>query len=282
MSSTAIQFRWQDAPDAAGFWLDIATSPAELESMTGSFRNYHVGSATSYTWGNLTPGTTYYWRVWTYNNFGGYHTYPVPRSVATYGQPPAPATNLLATSSSPYSVEFQWNHSPLAAGYWLEVATSANDLQNMNGSFRRYQAGEALSLTLENLTPATPYYWRVRAYNNYGETLAYPQPPSVTTLSLLPSPATNLRTAVLGPRSIEFQWNSATGANGYWLDIATSEYDLQHQTGSFRHYNAGASLGLTLENLSPGTTYYWRVWSYNYYGGVHSYPTPRTVTTPPR
>lgn len=181
VSPTSIEFRWQDAPAASGFWLDIATSPEELEGRYGSFQNYHAGTATSYLWQSLTPGTTYYWRVWTYNDYGGYQAYPAIRSVTTSGAPPAPATNLRTTVLSATSIEFQWNRSTLASGYWLDIATSAEELQGMYGSFRNYHAGAALGLTLENLTPGTPYYWRIYAYNAYGGTHSYPTPPTVTT-----------------------------------------------------------------------------------------------------
>jgi hypothetical protein len=82
-NSTSVDFRWNDAPGAQGFWLDIAKSPEELDGMYGSFRNYHSYTATNVNWQGLSPGTTYYWRIWAYDGNGGLHSYPTQRSVTT-------------------------------------------------------------------------------------------------------------------------------------------------------------------------------------------------------
>lgn len=80
----SIYFSWNASNGATGYWLDIAQTQSDLDNMTGTFRNYHVGSATNYTWTGLAPVTNYYWRVYAYNSYGGVHAYPTPRYVTTW------------------------------------------------------------------------------------------------------------------------------------------------------------------------------------------------------
>lgn len=74
----SVSFNWVASDRADGYWLDISPSPDFV-----TFQNRHVGAATGYTWAGLPTNTTYYWRVWAYNSYGGTHGYPDPRSVTT-------------------------------------------------------------------------------------------------------------------------------------------------------------------------------------------------------
>lgn len=72
----AADFSWSPSAGATAYWLDIAENDADLQSMSGTFQNAYMGSATSYTWTGLTPGQSYAWRVYAYNTNAGVHGYP--------------------------------------------------------------------------------------------------------------------------------------------------------------------------------------------------------------
>lgn len=76
---------------------------------------------------------------------------------------------------------------------------------------------------------------------------------------------------------VSFAWDAAPEATGYWLDIALSDSDLQNMQGTFQNFNTTATV-YTVKGLQPGTTYYWRVYAYNSYGGSHGYPDSPYVT----
>ncbi len=68
-SSSQVAFAWNTSPGADGYWVDLTTDPN-----WSWFWNSHT-TATSFTWGGLSPGTTYHWRVYAYNSYGGAHGY---------------------------------------------------------------------------------------------------------------------------------------------------------------------------------------------------------------
>jgi N-acetyl-anhydromuramyl-L-alanine amidase AmpD len=94
-STASGDFSWNAVAGADGYWLDIAKSDADLQSMTGTFQNAFTGTATSYSWPNLEAGTTYVWRVYAYNSYGGNHGYPSGPLVT-----PSPSPSGSGSSSS--------------------------------------------------------------------------------------------------------------------------------------------------------------------------------------
>src|SRR5437764_705141 len=69
-----------------------------------------------------------------------------------------------------------------------------------------------------------------------------------------------------------FSWNSVSGANGYWLTLATPPATLSPYTTLFRSNGAcaisttvpsGTSYTPTTGQLSAGVTYYWQVQAFN-------------------
>ncbi|MCB9931833.1 MAG: N-acetylmuramoyl-L-alanine amidase [Planctomycetes bacterium] len=198
---------------------------------------------------------------------------------------PAPAapTGLVATPVNSTDVSFSWNYSAWADGYYVDIAESAADLTGATGTFQNASVARTSSHTWTGLTPGQTYYWRVWAYNQAGGNHGYPSPTSFTMPSGTPPAApTGLTATVLSDTSVRFQWTASTGVDGYWLDIAESAADLTTGAGSpsFQNVNLGAAVtSHDWTGLTPGTTYYWRVYAYNTAGGAHGYPTPTTVVT---
>lgn len=86
----------------------------------------------------------------------------------------------------------------------------------------------------------------------------------------------------LSPTEIQFTWMASPDAEDYYLDIAESAYDLEHNSGTFQHFITQRRTTVNWENLKPATTYFWRVLGFNALGqGAHGYPQPRSITTPP-
>ena len=163
----------------------IAESAADLSGQTGTFQNAAVGRVNTYTWQGLTPGATYYWRIWAYNVAGGNHGYPTPASITlTAGTPPTAPTNLVATVIGDHEIQFNWTAGTGQTGYWLDIAQSAADLTAGPGAatFQNVQLGAGVtSHNWTGLQDNTVYYWRLFAYNANGGVHAYPAVASVLT-----------------------------------------------------------------------------------------------------
>lgn len=461
-NSVDVTFWWNASGGADGYWLDIAQSSNDLESMTGTFQNFNTGATSSTI--SLLHSTSYYWRVYAYNSFGGNHGYPpspyttpaigggpasgpdflwpvsgtvtqhfdgtfsgmdagwywdsnhnhkyfqglsvtgyrmhraidisatsgtpvktaragtaytypnnnfygnrvvvdhgsgyytlyahlssievsygaavdtntvigkvgmtgtatgphlhfeIRKSPSAYyyapeayfipddgyasvgtavefdypdignlgGSAPAAPEGLAASgviSGSMVDVTFSWNGSGGAEGYWLDIAQSQYDLENMTGTFWNFNTS-ATSSTF-SLLPSASYFWRVYAYNSFGGNHGYPAQQPFTTPVLPTPPATPTglyaSATVSGTSAIvTFSWNASSGADGYWLDIAQSEYDLYYMTGTFQNFYTGTATSSTL-SLLPSTAYYWRVYAFNSAGGSHGYPVTQPFWTP--
>lgn len=69
-----------------------------------------------------------------------------------------------------------------------------------------------------------------------------------------------------------FFWYASPGAEGYWLDLAESEADLDGMKGTFQNIHVGTMTSFSWFPLEASTAYYWRVFAYNASGGAHGYP----------
>jgi len=81
----------------------------------------------------------------------------------------APETPLATSATNITTTSFRanWNKSPSAEGYYLDVATDI-DFTSYFSFFENYDAGFNLYKIVNNLTPGETYYYRVRAYNSVG------------------------------------------------------------------------------------------------------------------
>jgi hypothetical protein len=202
--------------------------------------------------------------------------------VSSAPAPTAPG-GLAATALNSTDVKFDWNWAAYADGYWLDIAESAADLTGATGTFQNVFLGRANTHTWTGLTQGKTYYWRVFAFNTQGGNHAYPSPDSITLpAGTPPAAATGLVATVLSDTEVSFSWDPVSGADGYWIDIAETPADLLAGPGaaSFQNHNLNPSTTThDWTGLDPGTTYYWRVFTYNTSGGVHAYPSPTYVST---
>lgn len=185
LNSTDLEFVWNWSTYADGYRVDIAESASDLASQSGTFQNTNVGRVNGFNWTGLTPGTTCYWRVWAYNAAGGNHGYPATPSVTLpSGTVPSAPTNLAATVVSTTTLRFAWTPGANTNGFWLDVAESSADLVAGQGAptFQSVNlAGTTATYDWVGLTPGTPYFWRLFAYNANGGLHEYPSPVSVAT-----------------------------------------------------------------------------------------------------
>ena len=231
----------------------------------------------------LTKDTTYYFRLTAENQFGNvsgsvYSFHTTVGTPAPVGS--APTTKTLAASGvSRTSVningEVTPNKSPTQ--YWFEYGESASlgfvtPLQSVGDGSSVIPA----SLSVSNLTPATTYYFRLNAQNQFGTingsilTFKTLGPP----LSVVPVTTTQVASKVATTTAtLRGTVNPYGSQTTYWFEYGTDSGFGSASTRSTSQRSAGAGTGTVsveanLTGLHAATTYYYRTTSQNAAGTV--------------
>ena len=221
----------------------------------------------------VVPSTTYTYRVRARNGYGD-SPYSSEVFVRTLDGPPAipRAPQIWGFSNGKAtSLYLKWYEIHNASGYLLEAKVG------VDGNWAEVAdipAG-ATEFTHTNLTAATTYYYRLRAYNESGFS-DYSAEYELTT-NAPPPPAPVLRAAVLSYKEIELHWN----------DVATdffTTYILEQNYGGF--WNSLGTLGSNRTNyfssgFAGATEYSFRIMARNAAGQSDwSYVTVTTLPLP--
>ncbi len=229
---------------------------------------------------SLTAGTTYYWRVRSYNGstFSAYSTAAnfVTSSVAVPTPTPswpiggatvyelAPTLSWYAYSTA--TLEYQVNYSAFSSTGGSGDLNLGNTLSGWTGSF---------SYALSGLTPGVTYYWQVRArlasspatISNWSIVVSFTT--SAGALAVMP---------LIGSPNFGQPINNTSAVLSWIIPTKSSSpltYDLQYSK------KADLSDAKTISNvpktfhqvtgLESGATYYWRVASKTNQGSVSNY-----------
>lgn len=157
-----VDLTWQDnSDDETQFRIERSTNGSDFSEIDS------VGAGiTSYSDTTVAENTTYWYRVRAYNSYG-YSGYSNTDSDTTPSCPPsAPAapTNLAAKAAK-YSVDLTWtDNSDNETGFKIYRGSSPTSLDLIDTI-----AADLTSYTDTGLTRKTVYYYKVCAYNAYGE-----------------------------------------------------------------------------------------------------------------
>ena len=254
LATTAV-FEWGTDSNLTSF---TSTTTQSLGAATTS-----VAITASLT--NLTPGTTYYYRVAATNPAGT--TKGTIASFTAVAQAPTVST-AAATSVTIDGVTLNGTVNPnglAVSDYHFEYGTDSNLATVTSTSAQTLAAGytgQAITASLSGLIPGTTYYFRVVATNPAGTSnglivsfITVAQAPTVSTAA-----ATSITTSGV-------TLNGTVNPNG----LAVSDYHFEYGTDSnlatvtstsaqtLAAGYTGQAITASLSGLIPGTTYYFRV-----------------------
>jgi hypothetical protein len=239
-----------------------------LNSQGGTFSawtqvtvTFNSGSATSVTlYGAYNAGT------------GRFDDFALDEQTAA--TVPAAPSALTATASGTSTINLTWtDNSSDETGFKLERKTGAGGTYaEIAGSI----AANATSYSNTGLTASTTYYYRLRSYNAAGNS-SYSNEISATTTATPPPNA---------PSSLAATTGGTSTINLTWTDNSTNEtgFKLERKTGSGGTYAeiagsiAANATSYSNTGLTAGTTYFYRLRSYNA-AGNSSYSNETSATT---
>ncbi len=257
IACTVFNANWAAVGGALSYFIDVSTSPSFAPGafVTG-FNNFNVGNVLSQNVTGLTVNTTYYYRVRAMNACvtsanSNYIT------VGTWA-PSAPVA-IGASNITCASMSANWNSSPGALTYYLDIATDAA-FTTFVGAYNNFNVGNVLTYNAVGL-PGTTVYYRVRAASGCAS-----GPNSnfiVVNPASIPAPAAFAASSIT---CIFFNanWGAVSGAIGYFLDVSTSSsFAPGAFVGIYNNLDVHNVLTYNVTGLSANNFYYYRVRAVN-------------------
>jgi fibronectin type 3 domain-containing protein len=266
VTSTRIDLSWTDRSDnEKGFKIERRTSSGSYSQIAAVGAN-----ATSYTSSGLEPGTRYYYRVCAYNDAGSSAYSNEANAITGKAVPNAPE-DLEAVSISTSKIKLTWeDESDNEDGFKIERKKSG-------GSYSQIATvgKNVTTYTSSGLANDTRYYYRVRAYNEAGNS-SYSNEASAVTGDDEDKPDR--------PRDLEAVSISTSKIKLTWEDESDNEDGFKiERKKSGGSYSQIATVGknvtsYTNSGLANDTRYYYRVRAYNE-AGNSSYSNEASAVT---
>ncbi|WP_397362759.1 T9SS type B sorting domain-containing protein [Olleya sp. R77988] len=213
---------WSVNLGACGYFLSLGTTPGGTDLLN----NFDVGDVNTYNIGsNFPPNTQIYVTITPYYNSGITLSCPEVSFTTGVTEQPTTCTNLTLPLNGAIDValatNIEWNASPYATGYTINMGTTAGgtDLANAIdvGNITTYNPPI-------NLPESTLVYVTVTPYNGLGNAIGCIEE-TFTTEGFTPT-CTSLTTPVNGALDVlvttDISWNVITDATGYNLTVGTT------------------------------------------------------------
>ncbi|MDR0628978.1 MAG: fibronectin type III domain-containing protein [Treponema sp.] len=214
-SASSITLSWSPVSGASGYWIYRKMKDDSYESFLTS------ASDTTYTDTGLYQGTTYYYTIVAYNEYGESSKSTAASATTLAGTPSAPSIHASAGSSDQITVS--WNQVYGATNYKI-YRSQANIYYTLIDTV----SASSASYTDTGLSSNTTYYYKVSAVNSAGTEGSQSSYAYATTWSssgssgsVLPAP-TGVWAYGISSDEVYVSWNPVSGATSYIIYWATS------------------------------------------------------------
>lgn len=250
VDGTRVNIAWDAVPNAVYRIYRLETPESWPEKIAET-------TSTSFTDSGLDENTVYYYKVSACNGmFESPGSESIEATTGTGGSEPiAPLRPMFGTTTTE-SIHIVWHNVTGAKGYRLYRSNARS------GPYT--QTGDDLTLTNHTdtgLEAGTTYFYRLKAYNDFGESDMGAEEFGITQSASAPGTPAGLAVGSATSSSLGISWNSVPGAEGYRLYRSTSSGGAYSQLGGNLTATSFNDTG-----LAPSTTYYYKVSAYNAYG----------------
>jgi hypothetical protein len=246
-------FSCEAVPGTELYYLEITDQPDFSQTVCGGINNWpHVNAHPEWSSCTMEKGTTYYWRMGVRPAchfgfvFGEIRSFTTECFAAEGPMLVAPADG---ATDVVQPMMLEWQAVENAVTYWIELDTDP-ELGNATSILT-----SILYQNFDNLASSTTYYWRAKAEDQcgWGE---WSEVRAFTTCALPEVPSTPVpqdgADDVAFPVSIS--WYDPSGATSYSVHLA-DDADFTNRIFDQQVFSSS----VTIENLSEGTHYFWRV-----------------------
>ena len=244
VTSTTVKIIWDKVKGAKGYEI----------VMVDGYENISLGkvTATACNLTGLTPGSEYTFKVRAYVDGEVYGDFS--SGIRTTTLLPK-VKNLKTTKTASTSISLSWSKVKDADKYVVEIYK--------NKQWTKY--GKTLtgtSVTVKNLSSATSYKFRVRAYSSENE--VYSEYSDTHTAKTRVAGVKGLKTSSVKTSSLKLSWSKLKGAEGYVVYYSTDNK-------TWKKIDSTAKTAITVKNLKSKKTYYFKVRGYSRTNGKAIY-----------
>ena len=250
-SDTVLQINWEKISDAYGYKVKRSTSK------NGTYRTLKTikkSTTTSYKDKNVTPGTTYYYKIETMTKSGD-KIGSSGVSAAVKGKTVAKPQISYVSSVSEKQLQIGWNEVSGAWGYHVKRSTSKNATYK---TIATVQGASTTTYKDKSLTTGKKYYYKIEAINKVNGKKGYSgdsdavMGQTIAKVSLTEIKAVNSNT-------ISLSWKKVSGVSGYEIYRSTSKSGKYVQVG---RVSGAKTTSYEDATAKAGKNYYYKVRGY--------------------
>ena len=251
---TGLTANWKfSGGNVTGYRLDVSTV-SNFATFIAGYNNLDVGLVLFKDITGLDLRETYFYRVRAYNAL---QTSDNSNVVSQRTNNPLSAP--VITGADTITVDSfiaRWDPILLAAGYYFDVATTADFSSGF--IYHNQDSNSYPFARVQGLSASTRYYVRARTYDSHGVISDYSNILQVITSVSAP---VAIQATNIGQTVMRANWEAVVGAIGYRLDVSAVN-DFSTLLTGYNNLNVGSVVGYDISGLTVNTAYYYRVRAY--------------------
>jgi len=258
-SSTQIDLSWTKGAGAQKTMIRRSTVSNPTAPGAGDQVYFDTGTAKSDT--GLNPGTHYYYSAWSWVQGSDVWSDAYDTADATTTPIETPTVTTAAVSAVEETTAT--GHGDITStggetcdkrGVCWSISSGPDISDSKSEESGAYGTG-AFTASMTGLAQGTKYYVRAYAHNSAGYGYG-----NEVTFTTKPDAPTDFSATTASTTQIDLSWTKGDGAQRTKIQREEGSYPANKDDGTQVYFDTGSSKSDT--GLTPGTTYYYRAWSY--------------------